>query len=312
MSLRDLNSRHLRLISSYSARYALRGGTGLVFLFLVLATGLFAAHALLSPVDIFKAEARKEGQEMSSAEVVELLEEGAEPAIAWAIGRSTRGLSAEEEKVAESEAKIWAAYLLKTRPSLLSAVLLILLFSVPFLVATGTFNQFSGDVQSRGIRFQLVHTERTNIFLGRFLGTSIFCVIVMAFLIATIALFLGLKARIYPPGELVAWSVAGFLALALLTLPYVAVCSWISSAIDSPFGSLSICALVVGAVPAFAALGQATWQPLIHVKWLLPWGIQNDLLHHEPVRVAGAATACLLYTAVFLFLGQRNFSRRDL
>jgi hypothetical protein len=89
-------------------------------------------------------------------------------------------------------------------------------------------------------------------------------------------------------------------------------CSWISAAFDSPFGSLVICQLVVGAVPLFALIGRHTWEPLAAINYALPWGVQHYLLHPDALLTAGAAAACLGYTAAFLGLGYRHFSKRDL
>ncbi len=195
---------------------------------------------------------------------------------------------------------------------MLSAILLILIFSMPFLVVTGAFNLYSGDVQSRGLRYQLFRTERGNIFFGRYLGLNVYAVLVNAVLIGTIALYIGLKLQIYAFVPLLGWSLVGFLALTVLTLPYSAMCAWISSAIDSPFGSLAVSGLAVGLVPLFALIGRNFFRQVGWINYLLPWGIQNRLLHDSLLGVLGAVALCLVYTLVFLFLGFRHFSRRDL
>ncbi len=312
MSLSHLNPRHLWLVSLYAFRHALRGGTGLVFLFLALSCGLMTAHLLVSPVELLKLEAAKSGAEASSVEIVDFMEEQARGPVKWVLGKSSVDLSEEAAAKVDAEAEAWTDYLLEERPSLLSAVLLILLFSLPFLIVFGAFNQVSGDVQSRSIRYQLVHTERTNIFLGRFLGTYLFTVLTLAILVAVIALYFGFKLNIYEAGDLFLWSGLGMFALSVLSLPWVALCSWLSSAIDSPFGSLTVSSLIIGVVPIFAAIGKATWEPMKHVVWVLPWGIQNRLLHFDVGQVALAALACLGYTLLFLALGMRKFTRRDL
>lgn len=309
MGLKDLNLRHLKLISLYSSRYAIRGGSGLVFIFLFLACGLMTAHMIITPVEQIKAKAMsKTGQSIEDEEIVGELVRAARPVVKWVVGEND-----EEEKDSGGEENVdWASYLLDEKPALLSAVLLIMIFALPFLVACGVFNQYSGDVQSKGLRYQLLRTERTNIFFGRFIGASIYTVLVIALLIAIITLYLGLKIRIYEWGSLMGWSLRGFMALVLVALPYVALCSWISGSIDSPFGSLVICTLVVGVVPLFAAIGSKSWEPAVYIKHVLPWGVQNYLLHSSAAYVLGTAAACLGYTVLFLFLGHRHFLKRDL
>jgi ABC-type transport system involved in multi-copper enzyme maturation permease subunit len=313
MSVSDLNKRHLWLVSAHGARYALRGGTGLVFLMLVLTCGLLVGHLLITPMEQAIAKQAEEGHEVEMVELIGELKQHAKGPVAWAIRARTNDDMAEEEVTRiEDESDVWATYLLDERPAVLSAILLILLFALPYLIAIGAFNQFSGDIQTRGLRFLLLRTERANLFFGRFLGTAIFSIGTMALLIATIALYVGLKLQIYDFGELFTWSAMGFAALAVLTLPYVALCSWISSAIDSPFGSLTVSSLIIGVVPLFAVIGRMTWEPVAYVNYVLPWGIQNNLLHHSAGNVAIATAACLGYTVLFLTLGYRHFSKRDL
>lgn len=317
MSLQDLNFHHLKLISTYAARYAIRGGTGLVFVILALSCGLLMAHFILSPVEQVKEKNRAEGLEMKDEDIVKNLIDIARPVVVWVIGGAS-SKDASEEGMPDTKdengtsATEWASYLLDEKPALLSAVLLLMLFASPFLVALGAFNQFSGDVQTKGLRYQLLRTERTNIFFGRFLGTALYTVLVMALLISIIVLYLGLKINIYGWGALIVWSLRGLLALGIVCLPYVALCSWMSSMIDSPFGSLTINTLIVGAVPLFAFLGKNTWEPVAYVNYALPWGVQNYLLHPSTGSFLGAIAACCGYTLVFLFLGHRYFVKRDL
>jgi ABC-type transport system involved in multi-copper enzyme maturation permease subunit len=234
----------------------------------------------------------------------------AKPLIEWAVGgRESLPLTAEEAQAGEDP---WATYLLERRPALLSAILLIVLFGLPFALACGAFNQYSGDVASRGIRFLLLRTERANLYFGRFIGMVAFTALAVGLLLVVVVLYLGLALPYYGWGELLAWGGLGFAALVILSLPYVALCGWISATIDSPFGSLALCGVVIGGVPLFVLIGKIWSEHANIASYLLPWGIQNDLFHFEAVRVALAALACLGYAAVYLALGYRIFSRRDL
>ena len=218
-------------------------------------------------------------------------------------------VKAEEDETAAGQ---WALFLLKDRPALLSAVFLVLIFGMPFAISFLAFNQTTGDIQSRGLRYLLLRTERSNIFLGRFLGTAIFSTAVIAFLILTIVLYLGLKTRLYPAADLLIWSIQGFYALSILMLPYIALCAMISASVSSTFLSLILAKLLIAGTLLFAVVGRLAWEPLKYIKYLLPWGWQNHLLHPSIVHWGGAGLACLVYTAVFLMLGYRRFERRDL
>ena len=56
MSLRELKGRHLKLVSLYSSLYAVRGGTGLVFVVITLIFGLTVANFVIKPVEDLQQE----------------------------------------------------------------------------------------------------------------------------------------------------------------------------------------------------------------------------------------------------------------
>jgi ABC-type transport system involved in multi-copper enzyme maturation permease subunit len=206
----------------------------------------------------------------------------------------------------------WTNFLIEKKPALLSAIFLILIFGMPFVISFLAFNQISGDVQNHGLRYLLLRTERCNIYFGRFLGTVLFSTAVMAVIVATITFYLGMKTRIYPAGALTLWALHGFLALSILMVPYIAVCSLISASVDSPFLSLILAKVVVAGVLLMGTLGRIAWKPAKYILYALPWGWQSNLLHPELARCLLAALGCLVYAGFFLFLGYYHFERRDL
>jgi hypothetical protein len=158
----------------------------------------------------------------------------------------------------------------------------------------------------------LLRTERANIFFGRLLATMVFTLAVQAVVIVTIALYLGIKVGVYGGAAIASWSLQGFLAVAVSGLPYVALCAWISAARDSAMSSLVVSNAVIGAVLLAPAIAGFAWEPARYAVYLLPWGVQNDLLGPSVGTVAVAIGACAVYTAVFSWLGARTFERRDL
>lgn len=326
MILSKVNARHIRLISLYRMRYAVRDGGGLVFLMIALVFGLTVAQLVLTPVERVMALQGRAGGESDREQVVAEIVDVARPVIQWALD-----IESEEDPAGFSEpwpmspgydgtmtdpvspaGDPWTMFLLNERPALLSIIFLILIFGMPLLIAFLAFNQLAGDVQSRGLRYLLLRTERGSIFLGRFLGAAVFSTLVMAAIIATITFYLGVKIRIYPAGPLILWALHGFGALAVLMLPYIALCSWISASVDSPFLSLVLSKLIIGGLLLFAFLASLAWNPAMYLKYALPWGLQNHLLHPELTHSLGTALACLAYTAVFGFLGYHRFETRDL
>jgi len=266
------------------------------------------ASAVLSPVEQEQRRYEKQrGEKITKEQATRHVLGVAKPLVAWALGER----SVEELAEGDTEGR-WANYLLDERPALLSAIFLVLLFAFPYLSILGSFNQYAGDVGSRGIRYLLLRTHRANIYFGRYLGTVLYSAVTMAIVLATIVVYMGIRLDFYSWSELVFWGLNGWIALVILSLPYVALCGWISGAVDSAFTALVLGIAVIVGVPLFAMLGKLALEEAHYVRWLLPWGIQNRLLHYSTAQAGLAALACLGYAAVFLTLGYRHFARRDL
>lgn len=328
MNLRKLNIRHMRLISLYWSRYAVRGGSGLVYLLVALTFGLFVAHILITPVEQLMIQQKRQMGQTDPVAIKQMIIQVGRPVIQFVVGQKTMKEILEESAAPppdsmaysdntsmagqEDDFDPWTDFLIEKRPALLSAIFLVLVFGMPFAISFLAFNQISGDVQSYGLRYLLLRTDRSNIFFGRFLGTVLFSTVVVAIIIVTITFYLGARTRIYPAGALAGWAVCGFLALSILMVPYIAVCSLITVSVDSPFLSLVLAKVVIAGVLFLAVLGRFAWEPAKYIKYALPWGWQYHLLHPEFLHWGGALIACLAYTAVFLMLGYYRFAKRDL
>lgn len=310
-----MDTRQTLLIARYSARYSVRGGVGLVFLLLSLTFGLLVSHTMLQGVEAgaqqIEKNARETTPEQARGQALTMITRFAREPIAWMLSPSSTG-DAEVDGAAREQAEDWTSYLLDDRPALLSAIFLILLFGWPFIVVFGAFDLYAGDINSRQLRYQLLRADRGSIFFGRLLGTLVTFGIVLVLLGATTTTYMAIKLPVYDVAEMVAWSIYGTLALAIATLPYVALCSWISASIGSSFASLSVVSAIVGGVPLLATLARNSLAEAEYVRWVLPWGFQTRLFHHEPSQVTLAVAGCAVQTALFGWLGYRKFTRRDL
>lgn len=311
MSLEDVNRRQLGLVIAHTLRHSMRSGSGLVFLLLALFLGLTVANTIISPFELAVANAQERGMPMAPALVEKQLVETARPAVAWAIAPRESD-DPEKQRAARERTQDWVSYLLDKRPALLSAIFVILLFSMPLLIPFGAFNQTAGDIGNRGLRYVLLRTERANIFYGRMLATMALTVGVLVIVVATVALYVGIKVDVYDTLDVAVWSLLGLLALVLVSLPYVAVCAWLSTHQSSAVAALVVCKGVIIGVWLLALLGSLGWEPVIYLQYLLPWGVQDKLLGPGFGTVAGAGLACVGYTVLFTWLGARNFERRDL
>ncbi|MCH2060221.1 MAG: ABC transporter permease subunit [Verrucomicrobiales bacterium] len=301
---RAWSPQHVWIIALYSMRFALRSGGGLMFLLIFLTVGLSIASLFIAPLEELVKMDGPDGMSASELSITILESDMVADAVEWITSSDST----------QSE------YLLKDNPALLSAILLILLIAVPFTTCFGAFNQTSGDIASRGLRYLLLRTERSNIFLGRFLGVLLFTIVSVIGTMLVILLYVQFKVGAYPGMDLWLWGFQGLTAVFFLSLPYIALCAWISCMLDSPFGSLAICLLISGFSLAILymlklALVSSMQVDPENLGWLVktvPWGWKYELLHGALTARITAILAMLGFTAAFLFLGLRHFKKRDL
>jgi ABC-2 type transport system permease protein len=301
---------HLKLIGAHSLRHGIRGGAGLVSIALTLLVGLGLAQCAIGPLemvnkDLDRAEKAMEedGQAISASQKAAAQEKlntgvinAAGKAINWAIEPSKSQLD----------------YLVSEKPAMVSALLVLLFLATPFFACLGGFNQTSGDIGSKGLRFLLLRTERPNIFIGRFVGTFLFSAFVNLLLFLILAIYMAAKVKVHSPGDMFLWTMQGYVRMMIFTLPYIALCAWISSAIDSPFGSLFISLMLVYMVPIFIGQAAGLNEAIGYGQYVTPWGFKYWLLEPVGLKFLGGVTAMFGFTALFLKLGLSGFGKRDL
>ena len=310
-----MDTRKLSLIARYNARYSVRGGVGLVFLLLSLTFGLLVAHSMLQPVELLSKQIQERmGEDDADAvaeQVVDEITDLVQPVVAWMLQTNTSGVD-DVDPEAEERAEDWADYLLEEQPALLTGIFLILLLGWPLIIAFGAFDLYAGDIGSRQLRYQLLRADRGSIYFGRLFGTLLTFFIVILMLGGTVCLYMGANLSLYSWGELFSWTLWGVLVLAMITLPYTALCAWISASVSGSFASLTIVSVIIGGVPLVAMLARQSFESAGYLNYLLPWGFQLRLFHNEPLQVGLAAGGCLVHAALFGWLGYRKFTRRDL
>jgi ABC-type transport system involved in multi-copper enzyme maturation permease subunit len=295
------------LIASQSVRHGIRGGAGLISLLFTLVIGLAIAQAIVGPIEgvdrMAEQQARHSGAELDAGMREQLKVEVAEKVVK--IGRSAMkwAMDASDEQM---------EYLTDTKPVLISAFLVILMLFVPALTALGGFNQTAGDIASKGLRFLLIRTERENIYFGRFIGTFLFSAVIYAVLFLILALYLSLKIPIGSPGATVMWLAEGYLRVLVFSLPYMALCAWVSAGVASPFGSLVISILVVYIYPAIIGMAGKSVESAHYLQYATPWGFKWWLMMPMGGQFLGGVAAMLGFTALLLVLGSKSFKGSDL
>ena len=324
-----MDRRRILLIASHAARFSVRGGVGLVFLLLSISFGLLVAHNLMRPVEQMTRNEIERSldtpPEVIQARVLKSLTTRAKPVVEWMLSSDDSELAADDEEgeardtrrarrqpSTDLAARDWTKYLLLDRPGMLSAIFLILLLGWPLVASLGAFDLYAGDIGSRQLRYQLLRADRSSIYFGRLLGSVLTFVVVLVLLGATITIYMAVKLPVYGVGPLLAWGAYGTAALLCVSLPYVALSAWISASVSSGMVSLTLTSLVIGGVPLLAMLARLSHPAGDYLQYLLPWGFQTRLLHHETWQVLAALGGLAVQATLFTWLGHRAFTRRDL
>ena len=154
--------------------------------------------------------------------------------------------------------------------------------------------------------------DRGSIFWGRVLGQFATFVIVLTLLMATVTIYMGIKLPVYGWGSLLSWAGFGLLAMVIVSIPYLALCSWISACFGSSMASLAVASTLIGGVPLITMIARNVYEPAESLIYLLPWGIQHHIFHPDVSHMLGTVAGCLGYGALFAYLGYRKLNKRDL
>jgi hypothetical protein len=280
---------HLLLIASSHVRNSLRSGAGVIFLVLAMLLGLVMASVAVMPFELL-AQSKSE-----TAAFNEVLHRFGPDVL-----RVIAGTSDEQSH-----------FLLFDRPAMVSLFFVLLIWFLPFLTALGGFNQTSGDIGSRGLRYLLLRTERANVFLGRLLGAYVFVLTVISIVIALVAIYVSIKVGVYPALDVLTWCARGWLACAALALPWMALCAWISAAIPLPFVALITVQGGLAFWTILVAILRGKLAELGYLAYVTPWGFKYWLIDASIGKMLLAVVVMLGFTAVFTLLGLRTFHRRD-
>ena len=302
---------HVTILARAYFRFAIRGGSGLVFLLAFMTIGLSVAGFMIDPLKQQIKNARKQVKqqiggrvEVKDEDLMKPVVQFARPIVAWWVGADETD---NKDPLVE--------HLVIERPPILSAYLVVLFVIVPFTACLGAFNQLSGDIGTKGLRYLLLRTERINIIVARFLGTLLFTAAVTLAVILIVVVYISVNFDSESFGSLLAWGLRGWLATMAFSLPYICLCTLISASIDSPIIALFLCLLTTGFPIIVINIAQTVTQSQLDLEWLdlvTPWGWKFDLLHPSFGKAALAYLIMLISSALLYFLAVWHFLRRDL
>jgi ABC-2 type transport system permease protein len=199
-------------------------------------------------------------------------------------------------------------------PLVVLVVFKVTLFFLPVYIALMGFDQVSGEVGPRSIRYLTVRARRSSLLLGKFLSQA--TVLLGLVLIIDLAIFVyaAFTTPDFAPASLALNLLKFWLAAVVFSLAYLALTTFCSGLFRSPALSLifNIFMLfgfwLVNTVGSFASEGN----PLAYVRYLSPSHYANNLLHPRLAEFAVSGAAYAAFAVVFLGAALFVLRARDL
>lgn len=278
---------------------------------------LYFTFALISGLAVHGCAAGVRGQ--AEAQLEALAEQGADPQqVKEAAREATERGRRELIRAFFSDDEALTEALLAT-PLVLLIVYKLSLFFLPLYVGLMGFDQLSGELGPRSIRYLAVRARRASVLWGKLVSQATLLAALMLLVNGAFCLYGLLTQEDFSAGKMLLtlarfWSTATLFSVAYLSL--TTLCSALSR---QPALSLmnNVIALfliwlagflgdppMVGKVPMF--------EPVPYLKYASLWYYRTDLLHPEPSRLLVAIGGHLGFALLFLGLGQLVLKRRDL
>lgn len=185
------------------------------------------------------------------------------------------------------------------------------LYLLPFFTMISAADQIASDRARGTMRFLVLRTSRTNIFIGRFVGQYL---IQLLIILVTIATVLGLVAYKSPEKLPVALSEAPVVIvnLALVLLSYVALMALVSVLVKSARQATMLA--IVGWILLWFLIGyvQNNFGPFPVLDWVLPGSQLSTLVRLGSWDTLSLAPIPIAQTVVLLGLGWFAIRRCDL
>lgn len=218
---------------------------------------------------------------------------------------------------------------LLTLPLILLIVFKLMLRFVPLLIVLMGYDQLSGEIGPKSIRFLLVRLKRDNLILGKFASQ----VTIFAALLCVCTVLMVIVARLlnhdFAAQDVLVWTLRLLVASFVLAVAYLALTTLCSALVRMSALSAILNIIVLFAIWSVAFFGEIARLPgelvdnsatalarpesvLGYARYLSVWHFGQDLLHPDWVRFLTAVVAHLGFALVFLGLAQLVMKRRDL
>jgi ABC-type transport system involved in multi-copper enzyme maturation permease subunit len=291
--------REIAVIWSAETRRSVRSGRAVVLLGLY---SMFSALVLLVVGSIANA-IRKQAE-------ARLAEMGADAASAAELAaeakRSMLGFLAQNDTaMAEALAQV---------PLVVVVVFKVTLFFLPAYVALMGFDQISGEVGPRSIRYLTVRARRSSLLLGKFLTQA--SLLVGLVLVIDLAIFIYAKVTNpdFTVGAMALGLVKYWLAALVFSLAYLAMTAFCSAIFRSPAVSLVFNFILLLTFWLMDTVGRAYegHSPVEYLRYLTPSFYSANLLHPDVARFGVSGLAYAAFAVLFLGGAHAVLRARDL
>lgn len=182
------------------------------------------------------------------------------------------------------------------------------LIFAPLVILMIGFDQVSGDVQHRAIRYIAGRSRRESIVAGKALG--VWAIVASLALVLNLVVWGLAAARYGDVGDVLSWGPRVWFFSVVAAGAWVGLTTLISSLYKTP-----IVALFAG-VGIFVALWivnkiLGVFDSTRAVQWALPFRYEELLLSNEPLKVAGGIGAFIAWGAVMVAIAALIVKRRD-
>ena len=198
-------------------------------------------------------------------------------------------------------------------PLAVMVVFYLSLFFLPLYVALMGFDQVSGEVGPRSIRYLTVRARRTSVVLGKFLAQTTILLGMVLVLDVGLCIYTGLTTPGMGPGNLVVHLLKFWLASTVFSLTFLALTSLCSNLTTSPAVSLisNLSVLMLSLLFWMTTMAEES-NPLRLLRFLSPFAYSINLLSPEPAQVGVSVAAYMGFTVVFLVSALQALRARDL
>jgi ABC-type transport system involved in multi-copper enzyme maturation permease subunit len=212
------------------------------------------------------------------------------------------------------------AHFVATCPPALMLLFKGTLVCAPFVILLIGFDQISGDIQHRAIRYIAGRSRRETIVVGKVLG--------LWGVVAALVLALNLVVWIFTVaqgtgtvGEVLLWGPRVWLVTVLACLPWVGLISLVSSMFRTPTVALFVAApvffvlwttdTVLEIINAYVMRVSQHPSSAASIRWALPWRYQELLMLPDIAKVLGGVGGSLAWGAVMVAITTLILKRRD-